>query len=77
MIKIIKRKTELFLIVTFLKFLSMKFLNFLANKYEIVEPILNDIVERKNARYSNIKVDNNSIGVIIPDKQIHKIEKKR
>ena len=45
--------------------------------YEIVEPVLNDIIESKNAKYSNIKVDRINIGVIIPNKQIHKIEKKR
>ena len=45
--------------------------------YEIVEPVLNDIIERKNAKYSNIKVDNINIGIITPNKQIHKIEKKR
>jgi len=55
----------------------MNFLNLFAIKYEIVEPVLNDIIERKNAKYSNIKVDNINIGVIIPNKQIHKIEKKR
>ena len=52
----------------------MIFLNFLANKYEIVEPVLNEITERITAKYSNIKVDNINIGVIIPNKQIHKIE---
>ena len=45
--------------------------------YQIVEPVLNDIIERKNAKYSNIKVDNINIGIIIPNKQIHKMEKKR
>ena len=61
----------------FFKVLPENFLNFLANMYEIVEPVLNDIIERKNARYSNIKVDKINIGIIIPNKQIHKIEKKR
>ena len=55
----------------------MNFLNFLANKYEIVEPILKDIVDSKNAKYSNIKVDNINIGIITPKEQIHKMEKKR
>ena len=76
-LKIIKRKNELFLTVTFSMFLSVKFLNFLAKRYEIVEPMLNDITERIKARFSNIKVDNINIGIIIPNKQIHKIEKKR
>ena len=53
------------------------FLNFLANKYEINEPVVNEIIERKNAKYSNIKVDKINIGIIIPKKQIHKTEKKR
>ena len=57
--------------------LVVNFLNFLANMYEISEPVLNDITERKKAKYSNIKVDNISIGIITPNKQIHKIEKKR
>ena len=39
--------------------------------------IAHNIIERKNAKYSNIKVDNISIGIITPNKQIHKIEKKR
>ena len=52
----------------FLKLLPMNFLNFLANKYEIVEPVVNDIIERNNAKYSNIKVDNINIGIINPKK---------
>ena len=57
--------------------LPKNFLNFLANKYEINEPVVNEIIESNNAKYSNIKVDNINIGIIIPKKQIHKMEKKR